>query len=324
MRITRSPGCTRRAAAPLMPITPLPRSPGDRVGLQAGAVGDVDDVHQLARQQVGGVEEVLVDGHRARRSAGRPGSPSPGGSCSSSSCAASVGSSFVGSIVRGRLSIRRVVPTPAAISTRPSVGAAEVGGQRRQVGEGDLEVVEVDADAPRAARRGPPSSAASTPYAAASAAASSVRCSASGLRALLGAEEAVAARQRQAVGLAQVVGAPTTSTPEAQVGGHPADQHQLLVVLLAEDGHVGAHQAEAAWPRRSARRGSGPGGCGPRGRRPSGPGSTRHLRLAAGVDLVDRRGEDDVDALARRRPRGRRRGCAGSGRGPHRRRTAAG
>jgi hypothetical protein len=38
---------------------------GDRVGLEAGAVGDVDDVHQLAGQQVGRVEEVLVDGHRA-------------------------------------------------------------------------------------------------------------------------------------------------------------------------------------------------------------------------------------------------------------------
>jgi hypothetical protein len=28
IRITKSAGCTRWAAAPLMPITPLPRSPG--------------------------------------------------------------------------------------------------------------------------------------------------------------------------------------------------------------------------------------------------------------------------------------------------------
>ena len=38
---------------------------GDRVGLEPGAVVDVDDVHELAGQQVGGVEQVLVDGHRA-------------------------------------------------------------------------------------------------------------------------------------------------------------------------------------------------------------------------------------------------------------------
>ena len=38
---------------------------GDRVRLQAGAVVDVDDVDELAGQQVGGVEQVLVDGDRA-------------------------------------------------------------------------------------------------------------------------------------------------------------------------------------------------------------------------------------------------------------------
>ncbi len=64
-----------------MPITPRAALAGDRVGLQPGAVGDVHDVHELAGQQVGGVEQVLVHRHRARRSAGRPGSPWPGGSC---------------------------------------------------------------------------------------------------------------------------------------------------------------------------------------------------------------------------------------------------
>ena len=38
---------------------------GDDVGLQPRAVGDVDDRDLLARQQVGGLHQVLVDGHRA-------------------------------------------------------------------------------------------------------------------------------------------------------------------------------------------------------------------------------------------------------------------
>ena len=38
---------------------------GDDVGLQAGAVGDVDDRDLLALEQVGGVHEVLVDGDGA-------------------------------------------------------------------------------------------------------------------------------------------------------------------------------------------------------------------------------------------------------------------
>ncbi|CAK7286794.1 hypothetical protein SGPA1_41054 [Streptomyces misionensis JCM 4497] len=37
----------------------------DDVGLQPGAIGDVDDVHQLAGQQIRRVEQLRVDGHRS-------------------------------------------------------------------------------------------------------------------------------------------------------------------------------------------------------------------------------------------------------------------
>ena len=63
--MTRSPGWTRWAAAPLMPITPEPRSAGDHVGLQARPVGDVHDRHLLAGEQIGGLHQILVDGDRA-------------------------------------------------------------------------------------------------------------------------------------------------------------------------------------------------------------------------------------------------------------------
>ena len=60
-----SPRCTRRAAAPLTHISPEPRSPGDRVGLEARAVVDVDDVHLLVLEDVGRLEQVGVDRDRA-------------------------------------------------------------------------------------------------------------------------------------------------------------------------------------------------------------------------------------------------------------------
>ena len=77
--------------------------------------------------------------------------------------------------------------------------------------------------------------------------------------------------QRQAVGLADGRH-PDHLDAEVEVGRHPADQHQLLVVLLAEVGAVGAdgaeqlgddgqHAAEVPGPRRR-----------PRARRPAGRG----------------------------------------------------
>src|SRR5213082_3377463 len=39
--------------------------PLDDVCLEPGAVGDVDDVDELTGQQIGGVEEIRVDGHRS-------------------------------------------------------------------------------------------------------------------------------------------------------------------------------------------------------------------------------------------------------------------
>ena len=60
-----SPWCTRRAAAPLTLISPEPRCAGDRVGLKARAVVDVDDVHLLVLEDVGGLQQVGVDRDRA-------------------------------------------------------------------------------------------------------------------------------------------------------------------------------------------------------------------------------------------------------------------
>ena len=63
MMITRSPGCTRCAAAPLIPMTPDPRSPSMTYVSRRAPLVDVDDVDQLAGQQIGRVEEIGVDGH---------------------------------------------------------------------------------------------------------------------------------------------------------------------------------------------------------------------------------------------------------------------
>ena len=98
---------------------------GDRVGLEPGAVGDVDDVHQLAGQQVGGVEQVLVDGDRA--------DVVQVGLCHGRAVDLALhhGAQHqeppAGPRVRGRLSISRVVPRRAATSTRASRSAAAYG-----------------------------------------------------------------------------------------------------------------------------------------------------------------------------------------------------
>ena len=139
---------------------------------------------------------------------------------------------------------------------------------------------------------------------------------------LVGIEVAVAAGQGEPVGLAHGLGADDVD-PQAQVAAQLTDQHELLVVLLAEHGDVGPDQpeelgddgqdpAEVTWPQGSlelvAER----------------PRLHRHDRVAAGVDLLDPRREDDVHAFALGRSRDRPRGCAGIGRGPRRRRTAGG
>ena len=72
---------------------------------------------------------------------------------------------------------------------------------------------------------------------------------------------------------------------------------QLLVVLLAEHGDVGADQAEQLGDHGEHAAEVAGRGLAPSSTAPSGPGSTRDLRVAAGVDLLDRRREDDVDAL---------------------------
>ena len=60
-----SPRWTRRAAAPLSCIVSRAALAGDRVGLEAGAVVDVDDVDLLVLADVGGLEQIAVDRDRA-------------------------------------------------------------------------------------------------------------------------------------------------------------------------------------------------------------------------------------------------------------------
>ena len=60
-----SPRWTRRAAAPLICMSPDPRSPGDRVGLEARAVVDVEHVDLLVLEDVGGLQQIGVDGDRS-------------------------------------------------------------------------------------------------------------------------------------------------------------------------------------------------------------------------------------------------------------------
>ena len=86
------------AAAPLA---------GDRVGLEPRAVGDVDDVHELAGQQVGRVEQVLVDGHRADVVQVGLGDRGPVDLALHHGAEHQSGRP----IVRGRLSMSRVLPT---------------------------------------------------------------------------------------------------------------------------------------------------------------------------------------------------------------------
>ena len=65
----------------------------------------------------------------------------------------------------------------------------------------------------------------------------------------LGAEQPVAARQRQAVGLAHRRHADDLDA-EVEVGGHAADHRELLAVLLAEDRDVRAgRRGRASSPR---------------------------------------------------------------------------
>ena len=112
---------------------------------------------------------------------------------------------------------------------------------------------------------------------------------------LLAVEVPVAARQREAVGLADGLAAEHLHA-EAQVRAHPPDEGQLLVVLLAEHRHVGPHQPEQLGHHREhAGEVAGPrGALEDRGQR---AGVDGDLRRTARVDLVDRRREEDVDAL---------------------------
>ena len=67
-----------------------------------------------------------------------------------------------------------------------------------------------------------------------------------------------------------------------------------------------------------------PGRIAPSSSSPSGPAVDGDLRRAVGVDVLDRGRPDQVDPGRARTARGRRRACAGSGRGPRSGRTAAG
>ena len=209
--------------------------------------------------------------------------------------------------------MRRVLPTRAAMMARASVPGGRLGGQLAQGRVGDHEVVEVDPG--RAAQLGAGGGlGGGQPLGGGLLGGAQRAAQREGGTALLVVEVAVAAREGQAVGLADGL-SPEHVDPEAQVRAHPPDQRQLLVVLLAEHRHVGPdqpeqlghdrqHAGEVAGSRRALE---------DRGQR---AGVDGDLRRTSRVDLVDRRREEHVDALGARRARGPPRTCAGSGRGP--------
>ena len=83
---------------------------------------------------------------------------------------------------------------------------------------------------------------------------------------------------------------------EREIERHPADDHDLLGVLLAEVGPLGADERRTGSPRRSRRRRSDPAGRRPRAARRSRPTVDDRVE-ARDVDLLDRRRADEVDAL---------------------------
>ncbi len=114
---------------------------GDRVGLDPRAVGDVDDVDELAGQQVGGVEEVLVDGDRADVVQIGLGHGGPvdlalhhGPQHQLLPSLTSLAGLPVVPMTRGMLSIRRVVPSRAATRMRASVPGGTTAGSSSSSG----------------------------------------------------------------------------------------------------------------------------------------------------------------------------------------------
>ena len=135
-------------------------------------------------------------------------------------------------------------------------------------------------------------------------------------------EVRVAARHREAVGLADER-APHHLDREVEVGGHAADDRELLRVLApevraarADDreqlGDDGGHAVEVAGPARAAQA--------------VGEAVDVHRRARAGADTSPSTvgSEQQVDALRRPRRRRRRPGRAGRRRGPRSDRTASG
>ena len=206
----------------------------DHVGLQAGAVGDVDDRDLLAGQQVGGVEQVLVDRHRAHvvqvglgdggavdlgleHRAHHRGSPRVDGDVVEESGGAGAGGDQqAGGAGGGRRAEIGIGELEVVLDERRLGGQHRAGGGEHRVGA-------------VAARRRPRRAA--RPRSSAAAA----RCS--------GVEVAVAAGQRHAVVLADGRHADDLDA-ERQLPRHGPDQRELLVVLLAEERDVGPDQAE--------------------------------------------------------------------------------
>ena len=265
----------------------------DRVGLEPRAVGDVDDVHELAGQQVGGVEEVLVDGDRADVVQVRLGHGGP------VDLALHHGPQHQGVPPRSEWCVvDQAGGADAGGDEHPRLGAGRhVGGQLAQVGVGDHQVVEVDLRGACAARRGQPPSARSSAVRRVGLRPGEGAVQDGRLEPLLVVEVAVAAGQREAVGLPLGLGAHDLDR-QAEVGDHLPDQHELLVVLLAEDRDVGPDQAEQLGHHgEHAAEVAGPDLALEHVRERSGLDGHRRLLGPARVDLLDGRGEDDVDAL---------------------------
>ena len=132
----------------------------------------------------------------------------------------------------------------------------------------------------------------------------------------------VPARHRESVRLANRR-APDHLDREVELPGEPPDDDELLGVLLPEVGAARAGDVEQLASRPSPRRRSGPAGSCPSRIVPISPTVTVSVD-GSRIHLLDRRMEDEIDALRRRRSRGPGRGRADTRRSPRSGRTAAG
>ena len=264
---------------------------GDRVGLEAGAVVDVDDVDLLVLEDVGGLEQVGVDGDRADVVQVAVGHRRP---VDLGLQHRSLHQRLPGVPLRMSLSIRRTSPTRAATAT--STGCSPTVGTGAKVsGRDELEVLRLDVEL---GHRGAADGGEDRGVALAGGVAGADRLQAAVQRQRAGAVVAgqphVAAGQGEPVGLADGR-ADLDPHRDVEVAHDAADDRDLLGVLLAEERDVGLGDVQQLrHDRRHA-------------------GEVRRAALGAlqrRADLVDRdrrREAERVDLAGRRARRGCRR-----------------